>query len=81
MNCDLCDTKLDVWAGEGQPMHRECLLRSVLGGIGHLLDHNHFCINLKDPDAGLNFRTSALLVDVYVANIGIEEATRRADLG
>jgi hypothetical protein len=41
--------------------HRECSLRSVLGGIGHLLDH----------------RTSALMVDVWVLRKGIDEAVTR----
>lgn len=51
--------------------HRECALRSVVGGIGHLLDHAHFCSGVG-PDAGLDYRTSALLVDVWIARKGIE---------
>jgi hypothetical protein len=54
--------------------HRECALRSVLGGIGHLLDHAHFCHGPLGPDAGLDYRTSALLVDVWVMRKGIDEA-------
>lgn len=46
--------------------HRECALRNVLGGIGHILDHAHFCTGPLGPDAGLDYRTSALLVDVWV---------------
>lgn len=53
-------------------MHRECALRSAIGGIGHLLDHQHFCKERGDPDAGLDLRTSALLVDVFVARKGVK---------
>lgn len=60
-------------------VHRECALRSVLGGIGHLLDHAHFCHGELGPDAGLDYRTSALLVDAWVARKGIEAATRGPD--
>ena len=55
-------------------MHRVCSLREVLGGIGHLLDHEHFCIDMKDPDAGLDYRTSALMVDVWVQRKGVPNA-------
>ena len=51
--------------------HRECALRSVVGGIGHLLDHAHFCSGVG-PDAGLDYRTSALLVHVWVLRKGPE---------
>lgn len=56
--------------------HRECSLRSVLGGIGHLIDHAHFCKGMGDPDAGLDRRTSALMVDVWVARKGVDAAAR-----
>lgn len=46
-------------------MHVECAVRMSLGGIGHLLDHAHFCGN-GDPDAGLDYRTSAKMVMVWV---------------
>ena len=55
--------------------HRECALRSVVGGIGHLLDHAHFCKGIG-PDAGLDYRTSALLVDVWIARKGVEAVPR-----
>jgi len=55
--------------------HRECALRSVLGGIGHLIDHAHFCRSEAGPDAGLDYRTSALLVDVWVTRKGVEAAS------
>jgi hypothetical protein len=56
-------------------VHRECSLRSVLGGIGHLIDHAHFCHG-KGPDAGLDYRTSALMVDVWVHRKSVEEAVK-----
>lgn len=31
--------------------HKECALREVLGGIGHHLDHAHFCKGELGPDA------------------------------
>lgn len=52
--------------------HRECTLRIVLGGIGHLIDHAHFCGGELGPDAGLDYRTSALMVDVWVHRKGIK---------
>jgi hypothetical protein len=59
--------------------HRECALRSAVGGIGHLLDHAHFCGTKKDPDAGLDYRTSALLVDVWVHRKGVEQAVEKSN--
>jgi hypothetical protein len=56
-------------------VHRECALRDVMGGIGHLLDHAHFCSGVG-PDAGLDRRTSALLVDVWIHRKGVEAAAR-----
>jgi hypothetical protein len=46
----------------GFAAHRECHLRAVLGGIGHMVDHEFFCHGELGPDAGLSYRTSALLV-------------------
>jgi hypothetical protein len=45
----------------GYAQHRECALRSVLGGIGHLVDHDRYCHGEAGPDAGLSYRASALL--------------------
>lgn len=57
----------------GQQMaHRECLLRSVMGGIGHLADHAHWCLTMHDPDGGYTYRESALLVDQWVADHAID---------
>lgn len=57
--------------------HRECALRMVLGGIGHLIDHAHFCHGPLGPDAGLDYRTSALMVDVWVHRKSVEAAVER----
>jgi hypothetical protein len=45
----------------GGPQHRECGLRGVMGGIGHLVDHAFFCHGELGTDAGLSYRASALL--------------------
>lgn len=73
MTCDLCgavclerfDRVVTMTA------HRECLLREVTGGIGHLIAHDYWCNVRADPDAGLTRRQSALLVDLYVALVGL----------
>lgn len=46
----------------GAHVHRECHLRAVLGGIGHLVDHARYCTGELGPDAGLTYRQSAWLV-------------------
>jgi hypothetical protein len=45
-----------------EPVHKECSLRSVLGGIGHHVKHDYWCKVRGDPNAGLTYRESALLV-------------------
>lgn len=45
-----------------EPVHKECSLRAVLGGIGHHLNHAAHCRLGEGPDAGLTYRQSALLV-------------------
>lgn len=85
--CVLCEQT--IGAGEDtRPMggptgpslaHRECLLRSVLGGIGHLEDHQHWCIEVEDPDGGRTYRQSAIEVEKWVHEHSIEEATHAAD--
>ena len=60
-----------------QDLHRECVMRSVLGGIGHYLDHEHWCVERGDPDAGLDFRTSARLVRALHGRMGSEWMTAR----
>jgi hypothetical protein len=52
--------------------HRECQLREVMGGIGHLIAHEFWCgAPRHDPDAGLTYRQSALLVNAWVTIVGI----------
>jgi hypothetical protein len=53
--------------------HSECGLREVLGGIGHLIDHEHYCLVMHDPDAGLTYRESARLVATWVEIKGVSE--------
>jgi hypothetical protein len=52
-------------------MHRECALRNVIGGIGHLTDHYLWCTINKDPDGGMTYRASAILVDKWVRERGV----------
>lgn len=77
MICDVCEEELDP--EERAPVrptnaHRECLLRTGLGGIGHLLAHEYWCKQMHDPDGGLTRRQSALLVDAFVVIMGIPQA-------
>lgn len=46
----------------GYAQHRECALRSVIGGIGHVLDHDLWCTIEGDPDGTIGKRASAILV-------------------
>lgn len=46
----------------GLAEHKECGYRSVMGGIGHHIDHARYCRSDLGPDAGLTRRQSALLV-------------------
>jgi hypothetical protein len=70
--CALCDEPIvDGATGMSELAHRECLLRSVIGGIGHLEDHAHWCLDMGDPDGGRTYRQSALEVDVWIAQHGM----------
>jgi hypothetical protein len=51
----------------GQALHKECNLRTVVGGIGHLVDHAKYCHDLG-PDAGLSSRKSSLLAWDWFVN-------------
>jgi hypothetical protein len=53
------------------PVHRECSLRSVIGGIGHLENHTYWCKEKHDPDGGRTFRASALMVWHWVQVRGV----------
>lgn len=44
------------------PVHRECSFREVMGGIGHLEDHERWCLIEHDPDGGRTRRQSSLEV-------------------
>lgn len=70
--CRICDEPMVPWNIEGYPQmgHRECMLRSALGGIGHLTDHEFWCNKMHDPDGGKTTRESALLVDQWVHEHG-----------
>jgi hypothetical protein len=80
VNCPWCDTPIEPGDelapgslhvdGVVRDAHRECALRSVMGGIGHLTDHYYWCKQMNDPDGGFTYRQSALLVDQWVANHG-----------
>lgn len=82
--CEMCEEPIDAGSlAEAQPIgtpegrrlaHRECLLRNVLGGIGHLEDHNHWCNEMHDPDGGRSYRQSALEVDAWVHRHGVSAA-------
>lgn len=56
------------------PVHRECSLRSALGGIGHLDHHSYWCVKMHDPDGGRTYRQSALEVWDWVADHGFPTA-------
>jgi hypothetical protein len=54
------DSRIEGWPMK--PVHKECSLRSVLGGIGHHEDHVYWCTIAHDPDGGRTYRHSALAV-------------------
>ena len=78
--CPLCEEPVTedhdarpIGTEVGQQLaHRECLLRSVMGGIGHLTDHARWCLTAHDPDGGHTYRESALLVDQWVVDHGVD---------
>jgi len=49
-----------------QPVHRECAFREVVGGIGHLKNHEFWCVTIHDSDGGRSYRESALEVWDYL---------------
>lgn len=65
--CPLCGEPIaaadDVRPLGREAAHRECLLRAVLGGIGHHEDHAYWCTVRGDPDGGRTYRQSALEVE------------------
>jgi hypothetical protein len=73
--CLLCNQTIHVGQKTGpvngtSQAHWECLMRSVLGGIGHLEDHQHWCIEVGDPDGGRSYRQSAVEVAEWVKEHG-----------
>jgi hypothetical protein len=72
VNCILCQTPVQegdqgsFMHGSDEegviPAHKECSLRSVLGGMGHHEDHQLWCMERGDPDGGRTYRQSALEV-------------------
>lgn len=68
LSCQLCGEEVLVDPGliRNGRAHRECMLRAVLGGIGHLTDHQRWCNEVGDSDMGLTYRESALAVDKWV---------------
>lgn len=68
LTCIHCGTRFEeghngrIDGFNGYAYHRECHLRSVLGGIGHQVDHERYCTLEGDPDAGLPYYVSSLLV-------------------
>ena len=77
MNCILCMEPIEVQHRLGQA-HSECLLRSVLGGIGHHEDHQRWCVQENDPDGGRSFRQSAIEVELLVEKLGMEAVLKKA---
>jgi hypothetical protein len=57
-------TEIEMGAGSVamNPVHKECGLRAVSGGIGHFEDHQLWCKTRHDPDGGRTYRQSALEV-------------------
>ncbi len=81
-HCPLCQERVDpdldnvpISTEHGvRAAHRECMLRTVMGGIGHLTNHAYWCSMMHDPDMGMSRRESAVMVDHWVRNNGVEAA-------
>jgi hypothetical protein len=56
---------------EAKFVHRECVVRSVLGGIGHHEDHDYWCGHMHDPDGGRSYHQSAIEVYEMLQKQGI----------
>jgi hypothetical protein len=84
--CVLCDEAIDTYEAwvplnPSQYAHHECSLRSVLGGIGHHLGHEYWCLQQRDTDAGLTYRQSSQMVAALVDLLGVEEVVKRGAMG
>lgn len=64
--------------GGNRVAHRECLLRSTMGGIGHFENHGYWCKEMGDPDGGRTYRQSALEVDEWIHQHGLNAAVERS---
>jgi len=81
--CVLCNEGIgdyDAWVplNPAQYAHHECSLRSVVGGIGHQLAHEYWCLQMRDTDAGLTYRQSAQMDKALVDILGIEAVSERS---
>jgi hypothetical protein len=54
-------------------MHDECALRNVMGGWGHITDHEFWCNTIGDTDGGLTRRESARRVAAWVRENRVPE--------
>lgn len=61
-----------------QDQHRECAVRHAIGGIGHLADHAYWCLQRHDPDMGLSYRDSAVIVCALVDQLGLDAVLARS---
>ena len=82
--CVLCGELIDPLSDDWVPLnplqhaHRECSLREVLGGIGHQIAHEYWCIQQRDTDAGFTRHQSAKMVVALIDILGIEEVSQRS---
>jgi hypothetical protein len=65
--------------GDDVGLHRECLLRSVVGSIEHLEMGPHPVGACHEHDRGLTYRQNALLVDEWVAKHGVDAALKQEE--
>jgi hypothetical protein len=74
--CPVCgESVVPIEAGgvvDGVPAHRDCLLRTVVGGIGHLENHTYWCGEMHDPDGGRSVRQSGREVAAWMNRHWIE---------
>ena len=82
--CCVCDEEIldgEVLApglifldGVERRAHTECMLRSVIGGIGHHEDCSFWCGQMNDPDGGRSKRESARQVAAFYKKKCVEDA-------
>lgn len=83
--CALCDEEIEEtdksWTmpfvdADGvvnlRDVHKECIVRTTLGGIGHHEDHDYWCGHMHDPDGGRSYHQSAIEVVALLKERGIE---------